>query len=90
MLHCILPHVKSVITIQTPGNPRALPAKELAEAAKQYCPQVHAEKNIEKAVRESVEQAKSSDGVVLAFGSLSFLGEIRKAINERKTGVIYD
>ena len=90
VLHCILPYVKSVITIQTPGNPRALPAKELAEAAKQYCPQVHAEKNIEKAVRESVEQAKRLDGVVLAFGSLSFLGEIRKAINERKTGVIYD
>ena len=90
MLHCILPHVKSVITIQTPGNPRALPAEELAEAAKQYCPQVHAEENIEKAVRKSVEQAKRSNGVVLAFGSLSFLGEIRKAINERKTEGIYD
>lgn len=80
VLQAILPHMKEVTTIQTPGNPRALPAEELAEAAKKYCPQVHAEKNIVKAVQEAIQKAGEDDGVVLAFGSLSFLGEIRKAV----------
>ena len=72
-------------TIQTPGNPRALPAEDLAEAAKKYCTQVHAEKNIEKAVREAMEWAGKVQGVVLAFGSLSFLGEIRKAVEKAES-----
>lgn len=80
VLQAILPHMKEVTTIQTPGNPRALPAEELAEAAKKYCPQVHAEKNIVKAVQEAIQKAGEDDGVVLAFGSLSFLGEIREAV----------
>ncbi len=80
VLQAILPHMKEVTTIQTPGNPRALPAEELAEAAKKYCPQVHAEKNIVKAVQKAIQKAGEDDGVVLAFGSLSFLGEIRKAV----------
>ena len=80
VLHAILPHMKEVTTIQTPGNPRALPAEELAEAAQKYCPQVHAEKDIAKAVQAAIQKAGEKDGVVLAFGSLSFLGEIRKAV----------
>ena len=80
VLHAILPHMKEVTTIQTPGNPRALPAEKLAEAARKYCPQVHAEKEIAKAVQEAIQKAGEDDGVVLAFGSLSFLGEIRKAV----------
>ena len=80
VLQAILPHMKEVTTIQTPGNPRALPAEELAEAAQKYCHQVHAEKNIVKAVQEAIQKAGEDDGVVLAFGSLSFLGEIRKAV----------
>lgn len=79
VLRTILPHLKAVTTIQTPGNPRALPAEELAEAAKKYCPDVHAQKDIGKAVSEAMRRAKEDKGVVLAFGSLSFLGEIRKA-----------
>lgn len=82
VLHAILPHLEAVTTIQTPGNPRALPAEELAEAAKKYCMDVHAEKEIGKAVREAIERARTEEGVVLAFGSLSFLGEIRKAAEE--------
>ncbi len=85
VLHSILPHLKAVTTIQTPGNPRALPAEDLAEAAKKYCTQVHAEKNIEKAVREAMEWAGKVQGVVLAFGSLSFLGEIRKAVEKAES-----
>lgn len=80
VLRKILPHLKSVTTIQTPGNPRALPAEELAEAAKKYCKDVHVQKDIELAVKENLEMAEKEEGVVLAFGSLSFLGEIRKAV----------
>ena len=82
VLQKILPHVKALTTIQTPGNPRALPAGELAEAAKKYCQNVHAENDIEKAVRDSMKQAADHNAVVLAFGSLSFLGIIRKAVEK--------
>ena len=82
VLKKILPHLESVVAIQTPGNPRALPARELAEAAKKYCQDVQAETDIQKAVSDSIQKAKEEGGVVLAFGSLSFLGEIRKAAEE--------
>ena len=39
-----------VITVETPGNPRALPAEELAEAWKKKKADVTFEKKIENAV----------------------------------------
>ena len=75
-----------VITVETPGNPRALPAEELAEAWKKKKADVTFEKKIENAVRKSLEKAKKDD-VILAFGSLSFLGEIVKALDTIRSEV---
>ena len=75
-----------VITVETPGNPRALPAEELAEAWKKKKTDVTFEKKIENAVRKSLEKAKKDD-VILAFGSLSFLGEIVKALDTIRSEV---
>ena len=44
------------------------------------------EKKIENAVRKSLEKAKKDD-VILAFGSLSFLGEIVKALDTIRSEV---
>lgn len=77
------PLAESILTVQTPGNPRALPKEELAEAALKYNPNVMATDDIRDAVEKSLEKAEKND-VIIAFGSLSFLSEIEKMLDERK------
>lgn len=83
------PFVKSVIAVETPGNERALPAKELAGVWEAYCQEVSWEESIEQAVQKSLSLA-GEDEVILAFGSLSFLGEIVKALETVRSEVYYD
>lgn len=73
------PLAESILTVQTPGNPRALEKEELAKAAKKYHKDVKPAKDIASAVEESLKKAGEND-VILAFGSLSFLSEIEKAL----------
>lgn len=68
-----------VITIETPGNSRALPAGELLKVVRKYQPSAESADNILKAVQKSLEMADKED-VIIAFGSLSFLGEVTKAV----------
>ena len=79
----LCPYAEQIIAIETPDNPRALPAEELAEAIRPCNPNVHAEKNIAKAVEELFEMA-GKDDVILSFGSLSFIGDITRIVNTRK------
>ncbi|MDO4298464.1 MAG: folylpolyglutamate synthase/dihydrofolate synthase family protein [Lachnospiraceae bacterium] len=62
-----------IVTVETPGNPRALPAKELAEAVRLRNPSVEASGSIHDAVQRCLEIAGKND-LILIFGSLSFLG----------------
>lgn len=73
------PLAKHIITVQTPGNPRALPAEELKEAVAKVNPSVEAADSIEEAVTKSLKNAGKDDAVII-FGSLSFLGEAEKAV----------
>ena len=68
-----------VITVETPGNDRALPAGELLKAVRKYQPSSEAAESILEAVKKSLEMAGRED-VILAFGSLSFLGETARAV----------
>ncbi|HIR14178.1 MAG TPA: bifunctional folylpolyglutamate synthase/dihydrofolate synthase [Candidatus Choladousia intestinavium] len=68
-----------IFTVETPDNPRALPAGELAGAVKRVNPRVEAAESIPDAVRKCFSLAGCED-VILIFGSLSFLGEARKAV----------
>lgn len=77
------PLAESILTIQTPGNPRALEKEALAEAAKKYNPNVKAAENMKEAVEESLRKADKDD-VIIAFGSLSFLSEIEKMLEEHR------
>lgn len=70
------PLAEEIITVETPGNPRALPAEELAGIVRSFCPRVLAASSLKEAVELSLEKAGAQD-VVVVFGSLSFLGEIR-------------
>lgn len=82
ILKAAAPYTEHMITIQTPGNPRALPAEELAEKARGYIADVQAAKDIDSAVRTCIAMADKNDDAILAFGSLSFLKEIREAVQK--------
>lgn len=79
----LCPYAEQILAIETPDNPRALPAEELAKAIRPYNANVRAEKNIPRAVEELFEMAGKGD-VILSFGSLSFIGEITRIVNTRK------
>lgn len=75
----LAPMAKQVFTIATPGHPRALSAAVLAESVYKYNDRVKPCDSIDKAVRES-RNAAGANGVIVAFGSLSFIGEITKIV----------
>lgn len=81
ILKITAPFADRMFTIQTPDNDRALEAAVLANAAKKYIDYAEAAESIEDAVKKSLSLAKEDD-VIIAFGSLSFLGEITRAVGE--------
>ncbi|WP_455503188.1 bifunctional folylpolyglutamate synthase/dihydrofolate synthase [Blautia sp.] len=74
---------EKIYTIETPDNPRALPAEELAKAARVYNSSAESTKSIKEAVEKVFHYADGDkDSVILAFGSLSFIGELTRAVEE--------
>ena len=73
------PLASSVYTVSLPDRKRTLTAEELARTVRRQCPNVRAEESVEKAVEEALAEAGSED-VVLAFGSLSYLGQVKEAV----------
>lgn len=69
-----------IITV-TPGNPRALSAYELAREIAGSHPSVTAADSLEEAVEMSLLLA-GREGVVIAFGSLSYLGRLMGIVEE--------
>lgn len=69
------PLAEEILTVETPGNPRALSAEKLAEAVGKFHLRVQAVPSLREAAALSFEKA-GTDGVAVVFGSLSFLGEI--------------
>lgn len=72
-----------IITVAAPGNPRALPAYELAREVAAVHPKVTAADSLEEAVEMSCLLAKKED-VIIAFGSLAFLGRIMEIVAKRQ------
>ena len=64
-----------IITVTSPGNPRSLSAYELAQEVAKVHPKVTAVDSLEEAVEMSHLLA-GSEGVIIAFGSLSYLGRL--------------
>ncbi|MDD6616758.1 MAG: bifunctional folylpolyglutamate synthase/dihydrofolate synthase [Lachnospiraceae bacterium] len=67
-----------IVTVETPGEPRALPAEQLAEAVRRKNPSVEAADSIQEGAR-ICRQLAGKDDVILVFGSLSFLAEAEQA-----------
>ena len=79
-----VPYAEQIITVTTPKNKRALPAYELAKAVKDYHPNVTAVDSLQEAVEMSYLLA-DKDSVIIAFGSLSYLGELTEIVENRHT-----
>lgn len=75
-------YASEIITVMTPDNERALPAEELAKAVAVYNPRVQAAESVEDAVNRAYSLA-GKDDVILAFGSLSYLGELIQSVQKR-------
>lgn len=73
----LAPMAAQVITMEAPDNSRALSAGKLAETVKKYNEQVQEAKSLSDAVNRGMHLAGEED-VVIAFGSLSFTGEITR------------
>lgn len=69
------------ITVETPDNPRALPAKSLAECVRMYCENAAAADSIGAAYDMALSEAgrhRKARAAVIACGSLSYLDEFVK------------
>ena len=75
-------YAEHILTVTPPNNARALDALELAKAAREYHPQVTNLSSLEEAVEVSHLLA-DKDTVILCFGSLSYLGAIKKIYEKR-------
>lgn len=72
-----------IITVAKKGSSRALPSLELAQAVSKVNPMV----TVADSVEEGVELAyllSDKDTVIIAFGSLAYLGDCIYAVNNRK------
>jgi len=72
-----------IITLTPPNNPRALSAYNLAVAVKEFHPNVTAVDSVEEAV-EIAELFAGKDDVIVAFGSLSYLGRLMDILEKKK------
>lgn len=75
---------EQIITVAAPDNPRAMSAYELAKAVREYHSGVTAADSLEEAVEMSYLLA-DQDSVIIAFGSLSFLGQLMTIVENRHT-----
>ena len=72
-------YAEKILTIQTPDNPRALPAAELAKEIEKRGKDVEAMESLQAAVDKAYELA-GKDDVIIAFGSLSYLGALTEIV----------
>ena len=79
----LVPLIEQFVCV-TPPNPRRLPAEELAAHLRNAGATATACSEVAEGVRKAIELA-GSDGVVLCFGSLYTIGDIRNALLEEKS-----
>ena len=79
MYRPMMPYIQEFVCI-TPPNPRKLEAAELAEHLRRVGATATACESIPQGVQLAIEKA-GKDGVVLCFGSLYTIGDIRNALN---------
>lgn len=81
MLEIMMPFANKIYTI-TPPNPRGLNGRVLAEEVKTMHEDVFYCETIEEAVKTAIAQSKQDGCPILAFGSLSYLGELKETYKQ--------
>ena len=82
----LCPLAKKVYTVELPNKARSLSAGKFAACARKYCEEAEAKDSIQSAV----ESAKAACGagmnnqVIIACGSLSYLGEVKRMVEENR------
>ncbi len=76
------PPAYHIITVETPNNHRALPAKQLTQEVSRINSSVEYATSIEEAVDKTYNMANKND-VIIIFGSLSLLAEAEKQVLSR-------
>lgn len=82
-----VPYAKQIITVKTPDNVRAMDQYELAKVVSEYHPNVTMADSLEEAVEVAYLMA-DKDSVVLAFGSLSYLGKLINIVRNRDKKIV--
>ena len=80
------PLAKSVHTVTLPDEVRSLSADVLADTMRRFCGRnvpVTTSPGIMEAVASALNEADGQD-VILAFGSLSYLGRVRDAVSKMR------
>ena len=77
MLELMMPYANHIYTV-TPPSPRGLDGRVLADEIRQWKDDVVFCESIEMAVKEALAQSKQDGCPVVAFGSLSYLGELKE------------
>lgn len=81
MMEIMLPLAQKVYTV-TPDHPRAMGGQALAAEAAKYHACVSYCLTVEEAVDKAVSDAGQENSLILAFGSLSYLADLRRAARE--------
>ncbi|MEM1484748.1 folylpolyglutamate synthase/dihydrofolate synthase family protein [Oscillospiraceae bacterium PP1C4] len=79
VLEQLAPNLARIFCV-APDNPRALPARELAEEAGALCASAQAFSDVREAYQAALARAKAENGVVLICGSLYLASEMRRII----------
>ncbi len=86
MAEILAPLAKQIYTVNLPDQKRGLPAEELKEAFLPFCVgEVQAAGNISAAVSLALQEAREED-VILACGSLSYLGKVKAEVKRMTDG----
>lgn len=78
-------YADQIITVTPPDNPRAMHGYELAREIAKVHPGVSAVDSLEEAVEMSMLLA-GKDDVIIAFGSLSYLGRLIEIVTRQNAG----
>lgn len=81
------PYAEQIITVTTPNNPRAMQAYELAQVISKYHKSVTVADSLEEAVEMADLLVQEAD-MILAFGSLSYLGRLTEIVQNNGKCVI--
>ena len=81
MLEVMMPFANRIYTV-TPPNARGLDAEILTEEVRQWHTDVVCCKTMEQALTNAISHASEQNCPILAFGSLSYLGELKETYKQ--------